>query len=188
MTARSASFSAVSGKAWIKGWAMSGNRSDEKNTPESSHIGSITRFIKPETASVVFARLATNKPRPAKLAAPGFSLQVTLIPDKEGRFEGEAALKGAVEKSLGRFVEGSVEGKLELVRLEAKAGPAFYATFTDAKLAEVASPPEGQFKKVSSGMLGLHRVVAVFTVLYNDGAADAARRALEGVAGLRAAP
>ena len=44
--------SCVSGRAWMKGWAAAGNRSDEKKTPEKSHIGSMTRFMSPLTASV----------------------------------------------------------------------------------------------------------------------------------------
>jgi hypothetical protein len=35
------------------GWTLAGKRSDEKKTPEQSHIGIITRFIKPLTVSVV---------------------------------------------------------------------------------------------------------------------------------------
>src|SRR5262249_5629187 len=39
ITARSASFSAVSGIYRIKGWSPSGNRDDEKKTPEQRYIG-----------------------------------------------------------------------------------------------------------------------------------------------------
>ncbi len=38
--------------------------------PDSSHIGSITRFISPETASSVLARLATSSPKPENVIAP----------------------------------------------------------------------------------------------------------------------
>ena len=51
----------------MNGCAASGKRSDEKKMPESIHIGSITRFIRPETASIVLARLATNSPSPEKV-------------------------------------------------------------------------------------------------------------------------
>ena len=37
----------------MNGCIASGKFEDEKNTPESSHIGSITRFTRPETASTV---------------------------------------------------------------------------------------------------------------------------------------
>ena len=57
----------------MNGWMPAGNRSDEKKTPERSHIGSMTRFISPLTVSVVLARLATSRPMPAKARAPSTS-------------------------------------------------------------------------------------------------------------------
>ncbi len=51
-------------------WAASGNRAVEKNTPEKSHCGSMTRFISPLTASVVVVRQATSRPMPANARAP----------------------------------------------------------------------------------------------------------------------
>ncbi len=60
-TRRKAPTSCVSGRAWMNGWAAAGNRSDEKKTPEKSHIGSMTRFMSPLTVSVVLARQATSK-------------------------------------------------------------------------------------------------------------------------------
>ena len=50
----------------MNGWTAAGNRSDEKKTPEKSHIGSMTRFIRPLTVSVVLARLATSRPMPGE--------------------------------------------------------------------------------------------------------------------------
>ena len=61
----------------MNGWAASGNRSDEKKTPEKSHIGSMTRFISPLTVSVVVARQATSRPMPAKARAPTMSIRMT---------------------------------------------------------------------------------------------------------------
>src|SRR5580658_8049787 len=70
MTDRKASIKGVSGKILIRGCTADGNRSEVKKMPESIHIGNITRFINPETASIVFARLATNNPIPANIVAP----------------------------------------------------------------------------------------------------------------------
>ena len=75
MTARSASLSAVSGSAFTNGIMASGKREYEKNVPDKIHIGSITRFISPETPSIVFARLATSRPSPANANDPS-----TVIP------------------------------------------------------------------------------------------------------------
>src|SRR5829696_945463 len=62
MFARSASTTAVRGRAWIKGWSVSGKRDAEKKTPDKIHIGSITRFISPEAPSMVWAREDTSSP------------------------------------------------------------------------------------------------------------------------------
>ena len=64
ITPRSASFSAVSGSARMNGCAASGKFDDEKNTPESSHIGSITTFISPDTASMVRGARRDQQPEP----------------------------------------------------------------------------------------------------------------------------
>ena len=60
----------------MNGWAASGNRSEEKKTPEKSHIGSMTRFISPLTVSVVLARQATSRPIPANARAPSTSITI----------------------------------------------------------------------------------------------------------------
>src|SRR2546422_1345861 len=60
MTARRASFSAVSGSAFTNGCIASGKRAYEKKVPDRIHIGSITRFISPETASMVRDRKSTR--------------------------------------------------------------------------------------------------------------------------------
>ena len=54
----------------MNGCMKSGNRSALKNTPDRIHIGSMIRFIRPDTLSTVFTRLATNSPSPPKLNAP----------------------------------------------------------------------------------------------------------------------
>ena len=57
--------------------------------PESIHIGSITRFIRPETASIVLARLATSRPMPENISRPEQHQQhhrqhAAVIDDAEG--------------------------------------------------------------------------------------------------------
>src|SRR6267154_905062 len=77
MTARSASFRSVSGSAFTTGIIASGKRAYEKNVPDRIHIGSITRFISPDTASMVRARLATSMPSPANDRAPSTVMNAT---------------------------------------------------------------------------------------------------------------
>jgi len=69
-TLRSASIWVVISSTSINGCIASGKRSDEKKMPDTTHMGSITGFISPETASTVRARLATSSPMPAKASAP----------------------------------------------------------------------------------------------------------------------
>src|SRR5580704_17667448 len=78
MTDRKALIKWVNGRIWISGWVAAGNRSDEKKMPESIHIGSMTTFINPETASTVFARLTTNRPRPENIVAPSTTRTATV--------------------------------------------------------------------------------------------------------------
>ena len=64
MFARRASLTAVSGSTLIKGCTTLGKFEDEKKTPEKIHIGSMMKFMIPETASVVRARDALSNPSP----------------------------------------------------------------------------------------------------------------------------
>src|ERR1035437_11121778 len=57
---------AVKGRARTADWITAGKREAEKKTPERIHIGSITRFINPEAASIVLARDDTRRPRAEK--------------------------------------------------------------------------------------------------------------------------
>ena len=52
MLARRASFSAVSGRALIRGWIAVGKRSYEKKTPEKIHMGIMTRLMRPLMLSI----------------------------------------------------------------------------------------------------------------------------------------
>ncbi len=60
-----------------KAGRLAGNRSDEKKTPDNSHMGSMTRFMSPLTVSVELARQATRRPSPAKASAPSRSTPTT---------------------------------------------------------------------------------------------------------------
>src|SRR5437868_15190638 len=51
ITSRRALLSWVSGKAWMNGCMTSGKRGEVEKTPESSHMGSRTRLMQPDTVS-----------------------------------------------------------------------------------------------------------------------------------------
>ena len=66
---RSALIVAVRGSAWMNGCAAAGKFVEEKNTPDSTHIGIITRFISPDTPSMVLEREAISRPTPPNASA-----------------------------------------------------------------------------------------------------------------------
>ena len=70
MTARRPSLRAVSGSSASTGCSTSGKCVAEKNTPDTTNMGIMTRFMRPPTVSVFWARLATRMARPAKASAP----------------------------------------------------------------------------------------------------------------------
>src|SRR6185369_10860978 len=78
INARSTLLSAVNGSAWMNGCRICGNLSEEKNVPESNHIGSMMKFIKPDTPSIVFGRAATSNPIPEKVKPPSIVIKATL--------------------------------------------------------------------------------------------------------------
>src|SRR5206468_16038 len=65
--------------SFTNGCIASGKRAYEKKVPDRIHIGSITRFISPETASMVRARLATSMPSPANARAPSTVMNATAL-------------------------------------------------------------------------------------------------------------
>src|SRR6185503_19877855 len=77
INARRTLLSAVSGSAWMNGCRTCGNRSDEKNVPDNNHIGSMMKFIKPDTPSIVVGRAATSTPIPENVNPPSTILNVT---------------------------------------------------------------------------------------------------------------
>src|SRR5260370_29670155 len=70
ITDLSESFKAVRGRTLMAGCKNAGNLDAEKKMPQRSHIGSMTRFINPDTPSIIFGLDATSNPMPAKVSAP----------------------------------------------------------------------------------------------------------------------
>src|SRR5204862_3971081 len=78
INARSTLLRAVNGNAWMNGCRICGKRSDEKKVPDNNHIGSMIKFIKPETPSIVVGRAATSNPIPEKVKPPSTVIKATL--------------------------------------------------------------------------------------------------------------
>jgi hypothetical protein len=112
-------------------------------------------------------------------AANTLSLQLTFIPDPEGRFAAKEGVDRAVTQANQQYVPGSVEKRLTLTQLVSNLGHGCYSAFTDAELARVPIPPPGQFRNVSSGVFVIKKQAASFTLLSNDTSSPAYRQALQ---------
>jgi hypothetical protein len=111
--------------------------------------------------------------------AAHLSLQLTMMRDKDGKLGSEEELRKTLERSTARFVSGSVEKKQTIVALESKTVKGFHASFTDVSLVDTKPIPEGKYLKMTSGILGIGRNVAAFTLLSNEGGEALAKSALE---------
>src|SRR5262249_31641126 len=67
----------------MTGWIRSGNRCDEKKTPDTTHIGITVRLTRPDSASIVRARDPTSTPSELKHSDP--STQSSAIDHHEPR-------------------------------------------------------------------------------------------------------
>ena len=61
------------------GWITSGKRSDEKKTPDSTNIGSITRFMRPETVSDLLRARGDQQAEPARTRTRPGSTAITTL-------------------------------------------------------------------------------------------------------------
>ncbi|HSI11550.1 MAG TPA: hypothetical protein VK961_05875 [Chthoniobacter sp.] len=96
------------------------------------------------------------------------SLQLTFIPDLEGRFATKEGVDRLVTGVNQRYVAGSVEKRLTLTQLVSKVGHGCYSTFTDADLVGVPNPQAGQFRNALSGVIVVQKQIAAFTLLSNS--------------------
>ncbi len=107
------------------------------------------------------------------------SLQITFIPDTEGRFATKDSVDRVATEGNQQYVAGSVEKRLSLTQLVSNSVRGCYATFTDADLAGVTAPKNGQFRNVASGVFVIKKQIAPFTLLSNDKTSDEYRQALQ---------
>jgi hypothetical protein len=117
-------------------------------------------------------------PPTVRISTKELSLQITFIPDPQGRFATRDGVDRVVTAANERYVSGSIEKRLTLIPLESKNGYGCYSTFTDAELAGVATLRKGQFRNVASGMLVINKQAAVFTLLTNNTKSPDYRQAL----------
>ena len=105
-----------------------------------------------------------------KISAGGpkdISILITLIPDKESKFQTEDDVRKATVQALQSMVTHSVEKRMDLKSFDNRDVRGFYSSFTDESL--VGKPvTDGKYLKVTSGLFSLGKTAATFTILYND--------------------
>jgi len=107
------------------------------------------------------------------------SLQITLLPDPEGRFATQESVDRAATLANHHYVAGSVEKRPTLTQIVSTNGHGCYAVFTDAQLAASPTPPKGEFRNVVSGVFVINKQLATFTLLTNDPKNAESRQALQ---------
>ncbi len=148
--------------------------------------GDTVVFEFPKDWTIQKSQTRPGLPPTLKLTPPdpsAMSLQITMIPDKDGKLATLDALKKTLERSTRQFLPGAVEKTFTIVDLESKAGRGCHGTITDASLVDAKAVPEGQFLKMTSGMFGVGKNVATFTILANAGGEALQKQALDVIAG-----
>ena len=95
------------------------------------------------------------------------SLQMTFLPDGEGRFASARGRKEFIHENFQEYVGPSVEKAMQFEELDPKEGAGTYCMFTDASLVGKSKLPPGEFQNSTTGMKAWPGVVAVFTVMSN---------------------
>lgn len=120
-------------------------------------------------------------PQTVKIHPPDetLSLQITLVPDINGRFTTKEIVDRVVSEANEQYVSGSVEQRLTLEQIPSTHGHGCYSVFTDAGLAKVAKPAKGQYRIVTTGIFVIGKEAAAFTLLSNDTKSPDYKQALQ---------
>lgn len=124
---------------------------------------------------------SADLPPTVKINTPDetLSLQITLIPDINGRFTTKEDVNRVVSEANEQYVAGSVEQRLTLEQIPSTHGHGCYSVFTDASLAKVTKPAKGQYRIVTTGIFVIGKEAAAFTLLSNDTKSPEYKQALQ---------
>ena len=92
------------------------------------------------------------------------SFSITFIPNKNGKKVSLEESIDTVYEIASRFVEGSVERKVNLRKLDTTIGPAVLASFNEAKYLNNPVPP-GEYSSITVGQAAHSKLVVGFTIL-----------------------
>lgn len=96
------------------------------------------------------------------------SLQMTFLPDPEGRFATARSRKEFMNDTFHEYVAASVEKGMQFEELDPKVGGGTYCVFTDARLVGKSKLPRGEFLQTTTGLKAWPGVVAVFTIFSHN--------------------
>ena len=96
------------------------------------------------------------------------NLQVSFLPDPEGRFASARDRKEFINETFHEYVAASVEKGMQFEELDPKVGAGTYCVFTDSSLVGKSRLPRGEFLQTTTGLKAWPGVVAVFTVFGNE--------------------
>ncbi len=124
---------------------------------------------------------SADLPPTVKINTPDetLSLQITLIPDINGRFTTKENVDRVVSEANEQYVSGSVEQRLTLEQIPSTHGHGCYSVFTDASLAKATKLAKGQYRMVTTGIFVIGKEAAAFTLLSNDNKSAKYKQALQ---------
>jgi hypothetical protein len=105
-------------------------------------------------------------------------LQVSFLPDPEGRLASREALEGEMQKAFTPYLEDAVEKGMKFVVFDGPDGVGGYTTFTDRRFVG-QKVPDGERLLSTTGMRSWPGVHLIFTLLSNSADTGTYREALE---------
>lgn len=104
------------------------------------------------------------------------NLEISFLPDPDGRFTTARARREFMVETFQRYVEGSVEKEMRFTELKPRSGNATICVFTDTSLVGKTDYPKGEYLNATTGFKAWRGCAAFFTLLSN-GLDSAAREA-----------
>lgn len=125
-------------------------------------------------------------PPTVRLEAPGGEVVLLLSFVPQGpQGPVESSMRDLAIDATAHLATGSVEGQCSPRSLTGQHGEGAYCVFTDKRHVGKSTLPPGEFKMISSGMIGLGSSFLTFSILSNDVDSEAYRHGLGVVSRVR---
>ena len=124
------------------------------NVPEGSTLTRSFSDLGIITVKIVDAKQVTN-------------LEISLLPDPEGRFTTPRARREFIVETFQQYVEGSTEKEIHFTEQKTRTGAVTACVFTDANLVGKTDLPPNEYLNATTGMKTWPGCAAYFTLLSN---------------------